>query len=249
MDQIKITNTYQSKILTTNTIIQVYVYSNMIRNTYQIERENYQKALIGLKDEASIRRAKTQLFNLIASNVTKYSKFMTLTTRQTTLDRNKFLTMFNQFRKNFKRNFGYNLKYVAVIERQKKRGIKENNLGSYHMHLIVFNESKLDFKYLKKSWSTYGSIDIKILREFTHIPVYLMKYLSKEIVMHNDKSILVSHHLKQPQIEYYKERLNLNGYDYKIEYDLPNNEKCIMYEYKINRSKKFNSQQIKYLKF
>lgn len=247
--KINIPSLYKTKVVTTNTVMQIYVYDKFITKSYDSERVNYQKSENGMKSNSSIQRAKTQLFNLVASNVSRYSKFITLTTKETVLDRNEFLNMFNQFRKNFSRVFGYNLKYVSVLERQKKRGIKENNSGSYHMHLIVFNDAKLPFESLKKCWCSYGSVDVKKLRDYTHIPLYLMKYLTKEIVSHNDKMILVSQKLKQPRIYYSSNRMTLESYDYRKEYFLPNGVKCIFYEIQINRSKSNFKQQIEMIKF
>lgn len=247
--KIKTLSLYKTKVVTTNTVMQIYVYDKFITKSYNSERVNYEKSEKGIKSNASIQRAKTQLFNLVASNVTRYSKFITLTTKATVLDRNEFLNMFNQFRKNFSRIFGYNLRYVSVLEQQKKRGIRENNSGSYHMHLIVFNDAKLPFESLKKCWRSYGSVDVKKLRDYTHIPLYLMKYLTKEIVSHNDKMILVSQKLKQPEIYYSSNRIILETYDYRKEYFMPNGVKCLFYEIQINRSKSNFKQEIEMIKF
>jgi len=200
------------------------------------DRLSYEKALDGLKRVDSLHRAKQNISLTVSANINKYSKFMTLTTAKTVLARADFLKMFNQFRKNFNRIFGYPLQYLAVLERQKLRGIKENNEGSWHIHLIVFNNDLLPYQKLKVAWCNYGSIDIKLLRHYTHIPVYLMKYLTKDNVGFNKKSILKSHHLKQPQRFYDINEIIPNEKNmYQSIYYLPDGSKVLYFEVPINK--------------
>jgi len=240
---------YKTKIIITDTVIQYYIYEkSIIRNSS--DRLSYEKSLDGLKRVSSLQRAKQNLFLTIASNVTKYSKFITLTTATTTLDRDVFLNMFNQFRKNFQRIFGYPLKYIGVLERQKLRGIKENNEGSWHIHLVVFNSQKLHYEKLKLAWFSYGSIDIKLLRHYTHIPVYLMKYLTKEHVEFHKKTILKSHDLKKPTIIYDYNEIVPNDKDlYRDEYYMPDDTKVLFYEKKINRSPSYKATELEEIPF
>ena len=227
---------YQTKIVITDSVIHYYTYSRTMFRT-KTGKRNYTKSKYGDKSEYSIRRAKSNLFLTVSSNITTYSKFMTLTTSQTTLDRDDILTMFNQFRKNFMRIFNYKLKYVGVLERQKKRGIKEGNEGSWHIHLIVFNDAKLPFTKLKQAWASYGSIDIKRLKHYTHIPIYLMKYLTKETIGLNKKSIIKSQGLKKEKVMYHTDvivpdDLSNTYHDY---YVMPDDTTVWFFEKKINR--------------
>jgi hypothetical protein len=227
---------YQTKIIITDSVIHYYTYSRTMFKG-KTGKTNYSKSKYGEKNEYSIRRSKSNLFLTVSSNITPYSKFMTLTTRRTTLERDDILIMFNQFRKNFMRIFNTKLKYVGVLERQKKRGLKENNEGSWHIHLIVFNDEKLVFVKLKQAWTSFGSIDIKAIKHYTHIPVYLMKYLTKETIGLNKKSIIKSQGLKKEEIIYHHdiiipEDLPNTYHDY---YVMPDDTIVWFYEKKINR--------------
>ncbi len=191
---------YQTKIIITPQVIQYYVYSKSMRYDFETIRKDYDKSLEGEKSIKSLYRSRNNLLLTISSNVNYYSKFITLTMAKTTLSRDEFLKYFKHFTKNFHRQFKQKLKYVGVLERQKKRGLKENNEGSWHIHLIVFNSQKLHFPTLKQCWAQYGSVDIKKCRHVSELGVYMLKYLTKENVELNKKAILTSQGLELPSI-------------------------------------------------
>jgi len=155
----------------------------------------------GEKQENNLYRARMNLIDTINCNITKYSKLITLTTAEPCLDRELFLKWFNDYTKYFKRKFQTPMKYVAVTERQEERGLKENNLGSWHIHIIIFNDMYLPFDNLKPLWK-HGSTDIKVIDSTDNLGVYLAKYLTKESLELNKKSILKSRGLKTPFVEY-----------------------------------------------
>jgi len=156
----------------------------------------------------------------INANITPYSKFITLTTRDTCLDLKTFLTWFKSFCRQFKRKFGYGLPYIGITERQKKRGIKEGNAGSWHIHLAVFIQHKLDLKLLCSCW-TRGHLDIQLLYHFSDIGRYMMKYLTKDNadIGLNKKMILKSHNLVSPACFTSYEVVVVPNYDYTISYN------------------------------
>jgi len=109
---------------------------------------------------------------------------------------------FKVFQKYFLRKYGEKLCYIGVLERQKKRGVKENNQGSWHFHFVIFNNKKLDFDILKECWP-FGSVDIKKIDSVDNLGRYLGKYLSKANENGlNKRSVLKSHGLKKPIISY-----------------------------------------------
>lgn len=200
---------YKHKYVLTGKKIRHYeydfsLYSNFKRGEPVIKKGQRKT---GQKSTKSINRVKDNLVLTIQSNITNYSKFLTLTTKDTCLDRDEFLRRFQVFRKNFKRIFGYSLKYVGVLERQKKRGKKEGNSGSIHCHLVVFNPKKLDFNKLKRCWG-YGSVDIKKIDLVDNLGVYMAKYLTKDNLNDfNKKLILKSRNLKKPHVIYSMDEL------------------------------------------
>lgn len=201
--------------MTTNVKTRVYVYDKKISTGYKSKRENYQKDAQGVKRPDSIFRSRDNVMDTINANVTPYSKFITLTTAEAVLDRDQFLKMFKMFQKYFKRTFGYRMPYVGIMERQKKRGLKEGNAGSWHIHLAVFIQEKLNIHDLIKCWK-YGHLDIVVLKNEGDIGRYMMKYLSKDNydIGINKKMLFKSRNLKAPSI-YTTDNIIIPGnYDY-----------------------------------
>lgn len=193
---------YRCKVVTAGNKQQFFNYSQPQFKGYKVFRTDYTKDIDGVKSESNLQRTRNALVLLIDANAGKYSKFITLTFAQTELDRKKAFDKFKQFTKDFQKKFGYPLRYVLVVEHQKKRGIKEGNDGSLHFHLVVFNESKLPFSHLKHIWGKYGSLDIKKVDSTNNLGVYMAKYLTKEEQQLNKKGFTSSHNLQKPVIEY-----------------------------------------------
>lgn len=193
---------YRCKVVTAGQKQQFFNYSQPQFKGYKVFRTDYTKDIDGVKSESNLQRTRNALVLLIDANAGQYSKFITLTFAEAELDRKKAFDKFKQFTKDFKKVFGYSLRYVLVIEHQKKRGAKEGNEGSLHFHLVVFNESKLSFSHLKNIWGKYGSIDIKKVDSTNNLGVYMAKYLTKEEQQLNKKGFTSSHNLQKPIIEY-----------------------------------------------
>ena len=155
----------------------------------------------------NLKRARDMVASIVYANLTPHTKFWTLTTKECILDGPVFQRKLQTFLQAMKRN-GYDLSYLYVYERQKKRGEKEGNIGALHVHMIIFNDEKIDLKILKKCWH-YGNIDIKILDglrksgqavELIKNPAaYVCKYITKESVAEwNEKTFRTSKGLKKP---------------------------------------------------
>lgn len=216
---------YRCKVVTAGTKQQFFNYTKPQFRDYKSLRVSYEKKLDTVKRDDSLQRTRNEMILLIDANVTEYSKFITLTFAKTVLDRDEAFAKFKQFSKDFKRSFGYPLKYVLVIEHQKKRGLKENNEGSLHFHLVVFNERKLPFKTLKELWGKYGSVDVKKIDYSHNLGVYMAKYLSKEVMQANKKGYTSSKSLIHPTIEYLPQNYSPESpADYETTYTLYNPE-------------------------
>jgi len=188
------------------------------RDYFISQTENYNKETYNItKSDYSYKRALDNLIWTIDSNITPFSKFMTLTFRDAELDYTKAIKKFNRFTLYFKRHFKFKLEYSRIAERQSKRGIKENNEGSWHFHIIVYIDKKIDFKLLKKCWP-YGSIDLKLVDFQKNIALYFGKYFNKQKSDIAINKNLVSHSqgLKKPIIIYEND---IDTFDnYKITY-------------------------------
>ena len=190
---------YKIKSVLSGKDLAIFQYEKPIYVGYKSNRVNYEKQDKGIKSDKSLERTKTNLKSIINCNVSYFSKFITFTYEKTCLHRYKILYDFGNFKKRFKEKYGEGLKYVAVLEHQKERGIKEGNEGSYHLHVVCFNDFKINYMELKEMWKQ-GSVDLKKIDYVENIGLYLMKYITKESIDLNKKSIFKSKGLKTPQI-------------------------------------------------
>ena len=187
---------YYQKIVQTPLQVRVYTYSGQVPDDYETDREQYEKRTDGDKSVASLNRAKDQLGLIIQCNIQRFSKFITLTTAENIKDRSEFLKKFKRLREQFKRQYGYALKYSAVMETQKR--------GAWHIHLVAYNlTEKIDIKKLDALWQRVagkGHLDLKLVDDTKNLYKYLIKYLTKEEVGLNKKAVLNSRDLERPEI-------------------------------------------------
>lgn len=196
-----------------------YVFKKAYSIPYSLERkENSISFFKNFEDEDcresskrldNLKRARDMVAQIVYSNLTPHTKFLTLTTSETILDVPIFQRKLQTFLQSMKR-YGFPLKYIYVYERQTKRGLKEGNSGSLHVHMIVFNDEKIPMDILKRSWK-HGRVELKILdglrvkndkvsSELVRNPAaYVCKYITKESVAEwNEKCFRCSKNLKRP---------------------------------------------------
>lgn len=217
---------YQVKIKKCGTKYCVYEYSNPIVYDFEFNsRKDYSKSKDGLKEEKNIIRTRQTLCDIVACNANIHSKFLTLTFKDITLDKDIALKAFNYFTHEMKRKYNIRLSYIMIRERQKKRGLKEGNLGSWHFHMILFNDSYIPFARLKDVWGKFGSLDIKAVKEYYQLERYIGKYIQKDFVegMKNERLIYTSQGLKRPDIFKLKEAIDFpqEKKTYSSQYVLP----------------------------
>lgn len=173
---------------------EFYQYSMPVRCEYQRGHKIVKNYLTSKgKREDNLSRARQNVRRIIWSNLSNYTKFLTLTCAETCLEVDGFKNKMHVFFKSMKRQ-GYELKYIYVLERQLERGKKEGNAGSLHAHIVVFNDEKIPLKVLKKAWP-YGRTELKILNGLRwdanykgykkgepvrDIGAYVCKYITKE---------------------------------------------------------------------
>lgn len=139
----------------------------------------------GEKRSDNLARSRMNVRYRVWANVTPHSKFLTLTTSDTVLDKEQFVKRLKTFFKAMSRE-GYKLRYLYVLERQKERGEKEGNAGSIHAHIIIFNDEYIPFDIINKHWN--GTTDIHMLdglreengEKVKDVGAYVCKYLTKE---------------------------------------------------------------------
>jgi len=165
---------YRYKKVVSGEMTEEYYYNNPITYGYQgrkmpgvgVEAREYEG-----KSDYAIKRARDNIRRLVMANCNKYSKFFTLTYKENMIDYKKFQYDWKLFNQNM-RNNGTSLKYLMIIEQQKR--------GAIHAHIIVFNQERIPWQKLKKHWP-HGSIDIHTIRKVKNLGAYVCKYLQKDL--------------------------------------------------------------------
>lgn len=151
------------------------------------------------KRDRNLYRARADLRRAIWCNQTKFTKFVTLTYKDTELDQDNVIYDFKQFIKKIRRR-GYNIPYVYVTEHQKKRGIKEGNAGSLHIHVLLFTDEFIRADIINACWGL-GNTDIHSLKDVNNLGAYVCKYLTKEeFNLYHKHSYHLSRGLKKPEV-------------------------------------------------
>ena len=157
-----------------------------------------------VKREDNLLRARKKIRELIWTNEVENTKFLTLTYKNTQLNLNNVIYDFKLFVKNLKNNGFSNLKYIYITEHQKKRGLKENNKGSLHIHAVIFYSDKIPIEIIRKCWGK-GFVKINSVKKIKNLGAYVCKYLTKdEFDEFYKNSYHISRNLEKP-LELYTE--------------------------------------------
>lgn len=183
---------YNLKIVRSGDVVEVYAYDKKVYYNYegfQREKDKRKSDEWSGKSEDSLTRARRNIRRIIWSNLSKYSKFLTLTYAENMQDLDKFYFDWRMFVQSMSRK-GYTLKYLYVLEYQER--------GSIHAHVLLFNDEYVPWQTIKESWS-HGIIDIHKIRDIGNLGAYVCKYLTKDtLAEYNSKSYHCSRGLKRP---------------------------------------------------
>lgn len=184
---------YNDKIIVTGNIVRHYHYQYKVTGL-RPTRKDYYRNLDNPKSKLSLYRTRMNLVDTINTNLTKYTKFITLTYAENMLDRERANYDLKQFTKRYKRLTGENLRYIGLLERQER--------GALHFHLVVFMDKYIPYQTIHDLWKQ-GYTDIKKVKT-GDIGRYIAKYLTKEavddITKANEKIIYRSRGLTKPTI-------------------------------------------------
>jgi len=190
---------YSYKLKKMGKISELLIYEKPIIVGYERSYETMRKENRTTANEQNAKRAKRAVYDLVNTNLTEYTKMLTLTYAKTVLEYDQISRDFKIFMANLK-NQKTHFPYLTIIEHQKKRGIRENNLGSLHMHVICFTDVYLPFKQLKRAWGDRGSVHIEKLDRAKDKGAYVAKYLTKENMPPDKKAYRTSRDIKRPEI-------------------------------------------------
>lgn len=150
----------------------------------------------GKKLLSSLARARREIIDIIRLNLTVDSCLLTLTYKENVQDYERVRKDFDKFVKRIKYNYNFVLKYLRVIELQKR--------GAIHFHVVVFSPEfcRIPYNEVYSIWG-HGAVHIRIIEALDDVTAdriggYLGKYLtkSKEIAS-NKKIYTTSRNLKR----------------------------------------------------
>lgn len=207
-----ITRYVSSKVVVSGNRVEVWKYEKPIRADVVDRFSGFAKDIVtdevsgSIKLDSNLRRARFSIRQLVWSNLTEYTKFITLTFKETVLDIQVVNKCMQEFFRRLKRNMKIQPAYIWVPEHQLKRGDREGNKGCLHVHVVLFNVEKIPIEILNKCWP-YGRTDIRILNglrlsdeeRIRSAAAYLSKYISKESLVEFGKhTYRASLNLKRP---------------------------------------------------
>lgn len=211
------------KYIITGHIVEVYEYKYYIsgkggftgikKGEGDIENRLKNYSNTNQKRRDMIRRLACCNFN------NKYDKFLTLTFAENKTDIKKCNLLFKAFIRKLKNNYNDKLKYLAVIEFQKR--------GAVHYHVLL-SIPYIPQKLLQELWGN-GFVFINAIEHVDNIGAYILKYITKDNKdkrLMGQKAYLTSRNLIKP-----KEIINHNLKDFN------RCEKKVISKYNLNRFK------------
>lgn len=190
----------KGKIIQSGKVFEVIEYENGVPFDYQGKagiRDNEPDEEWKGKNKSDLKRAQADLRRLIWSNVTKYSKFVTLTYKDAEADMQQAQKDWKAFQQRLQRE-GYKAEYVRVFEWQEKR---EAILGekSLHIHAVLFTDRYIPADFISKSWKM-GFIKINSIKDVKNLGAYVCKYLTKDtLAKYGSHSYMCSKGLLRPK--------------------------------------------------
>ena len=175
-------------------------YIEYTRCFYEAEKKNKNMNVNDKKLVSNLARARRAIIELIRLNLEHGSCLLTLTYRENMQDYEKAYNDFKNFVKRVEYRYKISLRYLRVIELQKR--------GAIHFHVVVFNPEFVSIPYneIYKVWG-YGAVHIRKIEALDDVTAdrignYLGKYLTKsKEIMKNKNIYTTSRNLKRPKKE------------------------------------------------
>ncbi len=130
-------------------------------------------------------------------------KFLTLTYKENLTDIGKARKDFDRFIKRLNHHYNTQLKYIAVVEFQKR--------GAIHFHLLC-NLPFVKLNELAQVWS-FGFVKLNKIDNIDNVGAYITKYMTKENIderLTGKKCYSMSQNLKKPVVIY--DMITRSGY-------------------------------------
>jgi len=172
---------YNTTAVKSGDTIELSVYEKPVYRRFNIYKRPTASTLTNKsRRKDNIRRAKNTLIRKVLCNASTNTRFYTFTYANTMLDRSRAVTDVRNMAIRYRKITGKELKYVYTLERQKKRGIKEGNAGSWHVHMIVFDINYYRNEYWQAMFWRHGFVKLVRTNNPNHTARYIGKYITKE---------------------------------------------------------------------
>lgn len=171
---------YNSKVIASGDIIEVYEYKNPILEGFDNSKSKGKGRKCVADDEEQLKnrelvlqRARRDLRRLINSNIHMYgvrSKFVTLTFREHVTTFNQANYEWKKFRQRLEDYLEKYIRYAVVPEFTK--------IGRIHFHVVFFDLPYIQNKKLQDIWGQ-GFVKINAIDNVDNVGAYVCKYMTK----------------------------------------------------------------------
>lgn len=164
-----------------------------IKHGFERKHDTTRKEDRTMANEVNAKRARRKVHDLVHTNMTPFTKFITLTYAENMQDYDKLAHDFKMFRRHLA-NKGYPFPYLYIVEKQKR--------GALHLHVLMFHDKYIPHATISKAWP-HGYV--KINAKFSKIPhhkrpIYVIKYIQKETMPPDKKAYRTSRDIKRPEV-------------------------------------------------
>lgn len=194
---------YKYKAVWSGDVVELYEYEygvavgEVVRNRYGTgppDLDDREKAR-----EKALQRARRELRRLINANVGRHGDkdvFLTLTFAENVTDVKKANYEFKKFRQRLEYMLETKLKYVCVVEFQKR--------GAVHYHILFFGLPYVPAEAVREIWGN-GYIKLNAIDNVDNVGAYVTKYMSKSMIdderLRGLKSYFCSRGLYKPLVK------------------------------------------------
>jgi hypothetical protein len=198
------TDIYYRKLLVYGDFLELHTFGQVQMNKSLTDAEKRARRLLSVKGKNgkkkradNVARTRQNVYRLVEANTEKdVSQFFTLTFRENIQDTKKANAIFRNFIRRVSYHFGIHVKYIVVLEFQKR--------GAIHYHGIFFNVPEMTKKDLQALWlSDSPQVDIEYPKGIRSVGAYIAKYIGKDlndVRLFDTKAYLTSRNLKRPVI-------------------------------------------------